>query len=180
LTSRLMTPKEAAAVPVTSLIARIESFGDVANVTGRSLITNGMNHLYDKYRNREIVFKGVQAVTGADGTTTYVPNTTPVVLDQNFINTYYQVSSNFIEDGSYVRLSYVTLGYDFTPMFKKSWPVKGLTATFTGRNLFLLTKYTGNDPAILASTAGGTGGMGIDNYNIPATRSFNFTLKATF
>ena len=33
LTSRLMTPKEAAAVPVTSLIARIESFGDVANVT---------------------------------------------------------------------------------------------------------------------------------------------------
>ncbi len=154
--------------------------GDVANVTGRSLITNGMNHLYDKYRNREIVFKGVQAVTGADGTTTYVPNTTPVVLDQNFINTYYQVSSNFIEDGSYIRLSYVTLGYDFTPHFKKTWPVKGLTATLTGRNLFLLTKYTGNDPAILASTAGGTGGMGIDNYNIPATRSFNFTLKATF
>lgn len=33
LTSRLLTPKEAAAVPVTSLIARIESFGDVANVT---------------------------------------------------------------------------------------------------------------------------------------------------
>lgn len=33
LTSRLMTPKEADAVPVTSLIARIESFGDVANVT---------------------------------------------------------------------------------------------------------------------------------------------------
>ena len=32
LTSRLLTPAEAAAVPVTSLIARIESFGDVANV----------------------------------------------------------------------------------------------------------------------------------------------------
>lgn len=32
LTARLLTPKEAAAVPVTSLIARIESFGDVANV----------------------------------------------------------------------------------------------------------------------------------------------------
>lgn len=33
LTSRLLSPTEAAAVPVTSLIARIESFGDVANVT---------------------------------------------------------------------------------------------------------------------------------------------------
>ncbi|MBO4871296.1 MAG: SusC/RagA family TonB-linked outer membrane protein [Muribaculaceae bacterium] len=154
--------------------------GDVVNVTGRSLISNGMNHLYDKYRNREVIFKGVQAVTAADGTVTYEPNRTPIVLDQNFINTYYQVSSNFIEDGSYIRLSYVTLGYDFTSMFKKSWPIKGLTATLTGRNLFLLTKYTGNDPAILASTAGGTGGMGIDNYNVPSTRSFNFTLKATF
>ena len=155
--------------------------GDVVNVTGRSLITNGTNHLYDKYRNREIIFHGVQAVTAADGTTSYVPNTTPVVLDQNFINTYFsQVSSNFIEDGSYIRLSYVTLSYNFTPLFKKTWPIKGLTATLTGRNLLLLTKYSGNDPAILASTAGGTGGMGIDNYNVPSTRSFNFTLKATF
>lgn len=33
LTSRLLTPKEAEAVPVSTLLARIESFGDVANVT---------------------------------------------------------------------------------------------------------------------------------------------------
>ena len=31
-----------------------------------------------------------------------------------------------------------------------------------------------------ASTGGGAGGSGIDNYNVPSTRSFNFTLKATF
>lgn len=155
--------------------------GDVANVTGRSLITNGMNHLYDNYRNREIIFNGVQAVAGPDGTTTYVKNTTPVVLDANFISKYFStVSSNFIEDGSYIRLSYVTLGYDFTPLFKKNCPVKNLSLSFTARNLFLLTKYTGNDPAILAAVSGGTGGMGIDNYNVPSTRSFNFTLKATF
>ena len=151
--------------------------GDVANVTGRSLITNGMNHLFDNYRNREIIFKGV--VANGDGT--YSPNTTPVILDYNFINTYFStVSSNFIEDGSYIRLSYVTLGYDFTSLLKKGCPIKHLSLNCTGRNLFLLTKYTGNDPAILASTSGGTGGMGIDNYNVPATRSFNFTLKASF
>ena len=155
--------------------------GDVANVTGRSLITNGMNHLYDKYRNREVIFNGVQAVTGADGQVTYVKNTTPIVLDANFISKYFStVSSNFIEDGSYIRLSYVTLGYDFTPLLKRGCPVKSLGLTFTGRNLFLLTKYTGNDPALMAAASGGTGGMGIDNYNVPSTRSFNFTLKATF
>lgn len=155
--------------------------GDVVNVTGRNLIGNGMNHLYDKYRNREIIFNGVQAVTNADGVVTYEKNRTPVVLDYNFVNKYfYAVSSNFIEDGSYIRLSYVTFNYDFTPMFKKTWPVKGLNLTLTGRNLFLLTKYTGNDPAILAAVSGGTGGMGIDNYNVPSTRCFNVTLKATF
>lgn len=155
--------------------------GDVVNVTGRSLIGNGMNHLYDKYRNREIIFNGVQAVANEDGTTSYVKNTTPVVLDYNFVNKYfYAVSSNFIEDGSYIRLSYVTLNYDFTPFFKNTWPVKGLNLTLTGRNLLLLTKYTGNDPSVLAAVSGGTGGMGIDNYNVPCTRSFNVTLKATF
>ena len=155
--------------------------GDVVNVTGRGLVSSGMNHLYGKYRNREYIVDGVQAVTASDGTVSYVKNTTPVVLDQHFINKYYStVSSNFIEDGSYLRLSYVALAYDFTPMMKRGWAVKGLSVTFTGRNLFLLTKYTGNDPAILASTAGGTGGMGIDHYAVPASRSFNFTLKATF
>ena len=155
--------------------------GDVVNVTGRSLITNGMARWYDRYRNREVIFNGVQEVPGPDGEMTYVKNTTPIILDQNFIATYFStVSSNFIEDGSYIRLSYVTLGYDFSHFFKKTWAVKGLSATFTGRNLFLLTKYSGNDPAILAAVSGGTGGMGIDNYNVPVSRSFNFTLKATF
>ena len=155
--------------------------GDVVNVTGRSQITNGMSSLYDKYRNREYIINGVQAVAGPDGTTTYVKNTTPIVLDSYFINTYYStVSSNFIEDGSYIRLSYVTLSYDFGKHFKRTWPVKGLSLTATARNLFLLTKYRGNDPAVLAGTGGGTGSAGIDNYNVPSTRSFNFTLKATF
>ena len=155
--------------------------GDVVNVTGRSLITNGMARWYDRYRNREVIINGVQEVVGADGEMTYVKNTTPIILDQNFVATYFStVSSNFIEDGSYIRLSYVTLGYDFSHLFKKTWAVKGLSATFTGRNLFLLTKYSGNDPAILAAVSGGTGGMGIDNYNVPVSRSFNFSLKATF
>ncbi len=155
--------------------------GDVANVTGRSLLTNGMAKIWEKYRNREYIVDGVQAVTNADGTTSYVKNTTPVVLDQNYVSKYYStVSSNFIEDGSYLRLSYVTLSYDFSSMLKKGWAVKNLSLSATGRNLFILTKYTGNDPAVLASTSGGTGGSGIDYYQVPVSRSFNFTLKATF
>lgn len=152
--------------------------GDVVNITGSSLISNGQHHLYDKYRNREIIFNGV--VANGDGT--YSPNTTPIILDQNFINTYfYPVSSNFIEDGSYIRLSYVTIGYDLSNILADNCPVKGLNVTLTGRNLFLLTKYSGSDPQVTETgTSYGSGSGGFDRYGVPKTRSFNLSLKATF
>lgn len=154
--------------------------GDVANITGRSLYSNGQNALLVPYRNRKVVFKGV--IDNGDGT--YSPNTTPVILDQTTFNNYiYNVSSNFIEDGSYLRMSYVTLAYDFTNLMKRlgsANPIKGLKCSLTGRNLFLLTKYTGADPQVMPSASNGTGSMGIDNYSVPSLRSFNFNVNVTF
>ena len=151
--------------------------GDVYNYTRRGLNSSGMESLLSKYRNHEILIKGV--VAQPDGS--YAPNTTPVILDSNFINNYYNVvSSNFIEDGSYIRLSYVTVGYDFSKFLKKGCPIKGLKLSATGRILFLFSHYSGSDPQILAGTGGGTGSAGIDYYSVPSTRSFNFSLSATF
>lgn len=154
--------------------------GDVVNITGRSLVSNGMDARLAKYRNHKVIFNGV--VDNGDGT--YSKNTTPVILDQQTVNNYvYNVSSNFIEDGSYIRLSYVTLAYDFSDLMKRLGsknPVKGLKCSLTGRNLFLLTKYSGADPQVMPSAANGTGAMGIDNYSVPSLRSFNFNLNVTF
>ena len=153
--------------------------GDVYNYTGENLIGNGMSGYLEKYRNREVIVKGV--VANGDGT--YRPNTTPVIFDSQFYSNYYTVPSNFIEDGSYIRLSYVTLAYDFGKLMKKLGsknPIKGLRASLTGRNLFLLTKYTGADPQVMPSAEGGSGAMGIDNFSVPATRSFNFNVNLTF
>ncbi len=154
--------------------------GDVYNMTSRDLFGNGQNKFLEKYRNREVVFNGV--VANGDGT--YRKNTTPVVLDSYNAGTYfYNVPSNFIEDGSYIRLSYVTLAYDFGKFMKKLGsknPIKGLRASVTGRNLFLLTKYTGADPQVMPSATGGAGTMGIDNNGVPALRSFNFNVNVTF
>lgn len=154
--------------------------GDVFNYTGRSLFSSGQSWYLAKYRNREAVFKGV--VDNGDGT--YRPNTTPVIIDQQFVNNYfYNVASNFIEDGSYIRLSYVTVSYDLSKLMKKlgsSNPIKGLKCSLTGRNLFLLTKYTGADPQVMPSAASGTGAMGIDQYSVPSLRSFNFNVNVTF
>lgn len=154
--------------------------GDVANITGRGLLSNGQAYILENYRNREAIFNGV--VQQADGT--YVPNTTPIILDQQTINNYiYNVSSNFIEDGSYIRLSHLTVAYDFGRLMKKLGshnPVKGLKCSLTGRNLFLLTKYTGSDPQVMPSASYGMGSMGIDNYSVPSLRSFNFNVNVQF
>ncbi|MGC3978125.1 MAG: TonB-dependent receptor [Paludibacteraceae bacterium] len=151
--------------------------GDVVNVTGRGLISNGQSKSLETYRGRQVVFDGV--VLQEDGT--YAKNTTAITLDYNTIINYFNnVSSNFIEDGSYIRLSYLTLGYDFGKFVKKTF-ITGLKCSLTGTNLFLLTKYTGADPTLNASTgAGGTGSAGVDNYAVPSTRGLNFNVTVSF
>lgn len=151
--------------------------GDVVNVTGRGLISNGQSAILEKYRGRQVVVEGV--VLQEDGT--YAPNTMPIQLDyQTITNYFYNVSSNFVEDGSYIRLSYVTLAYDFSHLLKKK-VLQGLRLSLTGNNLFLLTKYTGSDPTCNASaSAGGTGSAGIDNYAVPSTRGINCTVSVSF
>jgi hypothetical protein len=156
--------------------------GDVLNVTGRNLISSGNHNILEKYRGRQVVFNGVKERTDENGNVYYVENTSPITLNQtNIINYFYQVSSNFVEDGSYLRLSYVTLGYDFAKLMKNQKVFKSLKANFTCNNVFLLTKYIGSDPVCNASTGqGGTGSAGIDNTPVPSTRSYNLSLTASF
>ena len=156
--------------------------GDVLNVTGRNLISSGNHSILEKYRGRQVVFDGVVETTDDAGNVIYVPNTKPITLNQTTITNYfYNVSTNFIEDGTYLRLSYVTLGYDFAKLLKNQKVLKGLKLNFTCNNVFLLTKYTGTDPVCNASTGqGGTGSAGIDNSPVPSTRSYNISLSASF
>ncbi|MBO5816544.1 MAG: SusC/RagA family TonB-linked outer membrane protein [Paludibacteraceae bacterium] len=156
--------------------------GDVVNVTGRNLIASGNHNILEKYRGRQVVFNGVYETTDEAGNVVYLPNTKPITLNQTTITNYfYNVSTNFIEDGTYLRLSYVTLGYDFAKLMKNQKFFKGLKLNFTCNNVFLLTKYTGTDPVCNASTsAKGTGSAGIDDSPVPSTRSYNISLSASF
>lgn len=150
--------------------------GDVFNYTLSSLISSGQSKFMETYRNREILVKGV--VEQPDGS--YLPNTKTILLDRTAIGNITSVGSNFIEDGSYIRLSYVSIGYDFTEHIKKT-PFENLRVSLTGRNLLLLTKYTGSDPQINADpTKGGGGSKGIDYFGVPSTRSFSVNLIAIF
>jgi hypothetical protein len=86
-------------------------------------------------------------------------------------------TDRIVEDGSYLRLGMVTLGYKL-PVSK----FKLLSAAdifVTGRNLLTITNYTGFDPEV-NSFANETQRRGIDWSSYPNTRSFVFGLNVTF
>ena len=85
------------------------------------------------------------------------------------------VSSQYIYDGTVVRLRELTVGYDFN--IKDSF-FKKLRVNAVGRNLFYITKKAPFDPEVTMST--GNSLSGVDIFMMPATRNYGLTLNATF
>jgi TonB-linked SusC/RagA family outer membrane protein len=87
-------------------------------------------------------------------------------------------SSRWVEDGSYLRLKNVQLGYTFPKALTSKISTQSTVRVFvTGRNIFTFTKYTGFDPE-----TPGTGifGRGIDNGTYPNVRTFTGGLQVNF
>ncbi|MEO8239259.1 MAG: TonB-dependent receptor [Flavobacterium sp.] len=86
----------------------------------------------------------------------------------------YKYSSRFIEDGSYIRLDNMTLGYDFGKVGRY---IQKIRIYETINNVFVITKYSGIDPEV---EQGGTA-PGVDSNNFyPKTRTFMFGLNVIF
>lgn len=62
----------------------------------------------------------------------------------------YQVSSRFVEDGSFLRLNNLQISYSVPKTTLKKYGLNTLTAYVTMNNLFCWTRYTGIDPEISA------------------------------
>ncbi|MTH16542.1 TonB-dependent receptor [Flavobacterium sp. LC2016-01] len=86
----------------------------------------------------------------------------------------YKYSTRFIEDGSYIRLDNMTLGYDFGKVGRY---IKKIRIYETVNNLFVITKYSGIDPEV---EQGGTA-PGVDSNNFyPKTTTFLFGMNVVF
>ena len=84
-------------------------------------------------------------------------------------------SDRWIEDGSYLRLKSMMLSYQVPiPEAWQSW-LQGVSVWAEGRNLFTLTKYTGNDPEF--SVSNNQLYQGIDAGNIAQGRMFTMGVK---
>ncbi|MEI8084612.1 MAG: TonB-dependent receptor [Paludibacter sp.] len=74
------------------------------------------------------------------------------------------VSSRFIEDGSYLRLKNVQLGYTIPKSITEKVGMSRLRVYVSGNNVLTFTKYTGYDPEV--------GNRGVDYGNYPQSRTF--------
>ncbi|MDO8898436.1 MAG: TonB-dependent receptor, partial [Bacteroidales bacterium] len=78
-----------------------------------------------------------------------------------------KLSSYYLEDGSFIRLDNLTIGYNI----KNVGPVRNIRIYFASNNLLTITNYSGIDPEISFSGLS----FGLDQYNVyPKTRTFTF------
>lgn len=89
------------------------------------------------------------------------------------------VYSRFVEDGSFLRLKNVTLGYTVPTSWIKKAYISKLRVYATGQNLFCITGYSGYDPEV--STAGNNPMTpGLDWGAYPKSRVFTFGIDIQF
>ncbi len=88
-------------------------------------------------------------------------------------------SSRYIEDGSYIRLKSASLSYTLDKKYAKKVNLDNVRITLTGNNLITLTKYSGYDPEIGASTTS-SNVFGLDNGRYPSPMSFSAGINITF
>jgi hypothetical protein len=87
-----------------------------------------------------------------------------------------RASDRYVEDGSFIKLKNLQLGYTFPSARLERAKLGGLRFYVQGRNLITLTKYTGFDPEI----SGGIFDTGIDRGAYPQARSIAVGLDLKF
>lgn len=141
-------------------------------------IWNGTNSVLD--------FLGRSSTTGElRGTSNYIfdgvdINNNPNLIPVNFSDPTMPLSENrwvrygwdgvgeaYIEDASWFRLSEVTFSYIH---YIRNSKVREVKFSLIGRNLFLITPYSGVDPSSMLF--GYATGSGLDLFNLPSTRSY--------
>ncbi|MBX2916241.1 MAG: TonB-dependent receptor [Cyclobacteriaceae bacterium] len=94
---------------------------------------------------------------------------TPIFESASNFSTNTQSSSFYVEDGSYLRMQNLTLGYNIPSATLNRIGLNRVRIFASTNNLFTITKYSGLDPSVggAADTS-----FGIDVGNYPITRSF--------
>ena len=99
------------------------------------------------------------------------PNGKVPVISTSDANGNFNASDFYVEDGSYVRLRNLTIGYTFPKVISDKFKTGAIRVYATANNLFTITKYSGFDPEI------GMDNNGLDVGRYPQARTFMLGLS---
>jgi len=123
------------------------------------------NKLVQSYRNQvnqkaNYTTRILDRWTG-EGTSNKIPRVTNTNIN-------WQFSDLYLQDGDFLRISNVTLGYDFAPLMNQKW-CSQCRLYFQAQNLLTFTKYDGMDPEIGYGTQSWVSGVDLGYYPRPRT-----------
>ncbi|MFA9371579.1 MAG: SusC/RagA family TonB-linked outer membrane protein [Labilibaculum antarcticum] len=119
--------------------------------------------------------KGYVAINGIQGTTA-VTQIDPQ-LYYTTVGGRNGIAEVYVYDRTNIRLSQLALTYDFN-VKDIGLPIQAASFSLVGQNLFFLYKDAPFDPELSMSTD--LKSQSLDNFNVPATRTYGFNLKITF
>jgi TonB-linked SusC/RagA family outer membrane protein len=134
------------------------------------------NEVYRAYeRNLAMTnkYRGVLGRWVGEGSTNDATNPRYTFIDANN-NT--RVSDRYVEDGSFIKIKNLQLGYTFNSAKLKQKNISGIRLYAQVKNAFTFTKYAGFDPEI----SGGIFDTGIDRGAYPQARSVAVGLDLKF
>ena len=192
------------------LFLDLDDSGDITN-DDRKIIGNpnpdftwGITNNF-KYKNFDlnIFFQGSQGgeifnmtdvqLNNGDANTTYeyynnAWTSTNTNTDQPRVgnNSFREISSRFVEDGSYIRLKNIALGYNLPSEINEKIGIENLRLSVSAQNLLTITDYSGLDPEVNYFGAAGDNNTssntvrGFDFGNYPTVKSVSFSLNIKF
>lgn len=107
-----------------------------------------------------------------EGTSTTLPRVTEGTDNWAF-------SDLYVQDGDFLRITNVTLGYDFAHLINKKW-CQQCRLYFQIQNLYTFTHYDGLDPEVGTGTSSDSWVSGVDQGFYPRPRTFLFGVNLTF
>lgn len=151
-----------------SFFVDMKKGGDVQNDVEGAAFFNGTSVFTENRDN--MVLEGVRESDGQ-------PNKTSITAQQYWTT---RPISATIQDGTYIKLRTVSIGYSVKSSLLTHTPFKGASLVVTGRNLWIHSPhFTGGDPEV-SSYGSANGNQGVYAFSTPTTRAFNFSLKLTF
>ncbi|MEI6865354.1 TonB-dependent receptor [Flavicella sp.] len=142
--------------------------GDIFNMTNVQLFNGDSNTTSDFYNS--------------SWTTTNTDTNTPRVGN----NSSREISSRFVEDGSYVRLKNIAVGYNLPTDITEKLGMDRVRLSLSAQNLLTFTNYSGLDPEVNYFGAQGDNNtsantaQGFDFGNYPTIKTINFSLNIKF